>query len=348
MKKNLLATALIAVVLITSDMAIAQTPKPQAGLNGAGATFPGALYKSWFDHYNDVPVAYKAIGSGEGVRELQYGHVDFGASDAPMTDAQLKEATGGEVLHIPTAIGAIVIAYNLPGVGKIKLSADVLADIYLGEIDNWSDHRLVVDNSQLASVDQRIIVIYRSDGSGTTFGFTSYLSGESSSFKSRIGAATAVYWPVGGWSKGNDGVADEIQNNPYSIGYIDLNFAISHKLTYAALKNRSGHFIDPTLTSVTAAAASLGTNVPPDLRFSLIDTSGADAYPISTATWQLVYKNQTDQAKAAKIAKLLWWEIHDGQKYNQSLNYAVIPPGIRAQSETLLRSINYKGTPVLK
>ena len=257
-------------------------------LNGAGATFPAPLYQKWFDEYaklTGVQVNYQAIGSGGGIKGLQDQTVDFGASDAPMTDEQLATARGGEVFHIPTALGAIVATYNLPNTStQLRFTGDTLAGIFLGDIQKWNDPRLVADNPDLASVNQDIVVVHRSDGSGTTFGFTDYLSAVSTDWQQKVGKGTSVNWPVGLGGSGNPGVAGEVQQNPYAIGYVELIYAIQNNLGYGTVQNAAGSFINPSLDSVTAAAASAAGTVPADLRFSIVNPPGATAYPISTAT----------------------------------------------------------------
>src|SRR5438445_3745985 len=269
-------------------------PGEAKSLNGAGATFPAPLYQKWFDEYSkltQVQVNYQPIGSGGGIKGLQDQTIDFGASDAPMTDEQIQAAKGGEVFHIPTALGAIVATYNLPNVSaRLKFTGDTLAGIFLGDIQKWNDPKLVADNPDLANVNQDIVVVHRSDGSGTTFGFTDYLSTASKDWQQKVGKGTSVNWPVGLGGNGNPGVAGEVQQNPNSIGYVELIYAIQNKLGYGQVKNKSGQWIDPSLESVTAAAASMQT-IPADLRFSIVDSPGPTAYPISTATWLLAYKN---------------------------------------------------------
>src|SRR5579859_1732077 len=321
---------------------------PSAGeakaLNAAGATFPAPLYQKWFDEYakiTQVQVNYQAIGSGGGIKGIQDQTIDFGASDAPMTDEQLGAAKGGPIYHIPSALGAIVMTYNIPEVNaKLKFTGATIAGIFLGDISKWNDPKLVADNPELAQVNQDIVTVHRSDGSGTTFGFTDYLSTVSPDWKSKVGSATSVNWPVGLGGSGNPGVAGEVQQNPYSVGYVELIYALGNKLSYGMVKNKAGQWIDASLDSVTAAAAASSGNIPPDLRFSIVNAPGDQSYPISTATWLLVYKNQTDAAKGTAIARLAWWGTHDGQKFNKDLSYATVPDAITTISEQFIRSIN--------
>ena len=325
-------------------------PNEAKNLTGAGATFPAPLYQKWFDEYvklTQVQVNYQAIGSGGGIKGIQDITVDFGASDAPMTDDQLKAATGGPIFHIPTALGAIVATYNIPGVSaKLKFTGANLAAIFLGDVTKWNDPKLVADNPELANVNQDIVVVHRSDGSGTTFGFTDYLSAVSPDWLQKVGKGTSINWPVGLGGNGNPGVAGEVQQNPNSIGYVELIYAVQNKLGYAQVKNKTGQWIDPSLDSVTAAAASMQT-IPADLRFSIVDAPGPTSYPISTATWLLAYKNMTDQSKAVALTRLLWWATHDGQKFNNDLTYATVPPALTARSEDFIRQINVNGTAAL-
>ena len=320
-------------------------------LNAAGATFPAPLYQKWFDEYaklTQVQVNYQAIGSGGGVKGIQDQTVDFGASDAPMTDEQLKSARGGEILHIPTALGAIVPTYNVPNIKtKLNFTGATLAGIFLGDISKWNDPKLVADNPELAQVNQDIVVVHRSDGSGTTFGWTDYLSTVSPEWSSKVGKATSVNWPTGLGGSGNSGVAGEVKQNPYSVGYVELIYAVQNKMDYGQVKNKAGQWIDPSLDSVTAAAADSLQTIPADLRFSIVDAAGDRSYPISTATWLLVYKTQTDQPKAVALTRLLWWATHDGQKLNKDLEYAVVPDGLTTRSEQFIKQIVVNGKSAL-
>jgi phosphate transport system substrate-binding protein len=321
-------------------------------LSAAGSTFGAPLYKAWFGAYKEhigVDVGYLGNGSGAGVKLLINRQVDLAGSDAPMTDDQIALAKGGDVIQVPTALGAIVMTYNLPGITqKVRFTAETIAGIYRGDIRRWNDSRLVADNPFLASVDQGIITVHRADGSGTTYGFTDYLSSVSSDWSRGPGKNTSVYWAVGVGAPGNKGVAGLIHDNPYSIGYVELVYALQNNLPYGQVKNQAGRFVDPTLESVTAAAASLGAKVPADLRFSVVNAPGDDAYPICTATWLIVYKNQTDAAKATAVARLLWWATHDAQAGNKALGYAPVPAALQAKSDALIRQINVGGKSALQ
>jgi phosphate transport system substrate-binding protein len=318
-------------------------------LNGAGATFPAPLYQKWFEAYSkltQVQVNYQPIGSGGGIKGIQDQTLDFGATDAPMTDEQLRAAKGGEIFHIPTALGAIVPTYNIPNVKtKLNFTGATLAGVFLGDIQKWNDPKLVADNPDLAGVNRDIVVVHRSDGSGTTFGFTDYLSTVNPDWQKKVGKGTSVNWPVGLGGSGNPGVAGEIQQNPYSLGYVELIYAVQNNLGYGMVKNKAGKFVDPSLDSVTAAAAASAQTIPPDLRFSIVDAPGDNSYPISTATWLLAYKTMTDQAKAIALTRMLWWTTHDGQRVNKDMAYATVPDAITARSEEFIRQIAVGGKP---
>ncbi|MBV9353938.1 MAG: phosphate ABC transporter substrate-binding protein PstS, partial [Chloroflexi bacterium] len=320
-------------------------------LTGAGSTLAAPLYTKWFDVYKGVTgvqVNYQPIGSGGGIQAIQGQTVDFGASDAPMSNDQMAQAKGGPIFHIPTALGAVTLTYNLPNVtGQLKLTGDDIAQIYLGNISKWNDAKLVADNPQLADVNQDIITVHRSDGSGTTFTFTDYLSQVSPDFKSQVGSGTAVNWPGGLGGNGSAGVTGQIQQTTYSIGYVELNYTLQNKLPYALVKNQAGNFVDASkLEGITAALANSAPNVPPDLRFDIVNAPGDTSYPISTGTWILAYQNYTDQAKALAIVRVLWWGIHDGQQYNEPLFYGTIPAQINATSESFIRKMTVNGNPI--
>lgn len=265
-----------------------------------------------------------------------------------MTDQQLADAKGGPIFHIPAALGAIVPTYNVPEVSSTQLNftPDDLAGIYVGDIGMWNDPRLVADNPALAHLEQPIVVVHRSDGSGSTFGFTDYLSSVSPDWKSAVGKGTSVNWPVGLGANGNPGVAAEVQQDPYAIGYVELIYAIQNNIGYGTVMNSAGHFINPSLQSVTAAAASAATSVPADLRFSIVNAPGPDAYPISTATWLLAYRDMTDRAKGLALTRMLWWATHDAQRFNNDLTYATVPPEITQRSEAFIKQIAVNGQPI--
>lgn len=349
-----LALVAAAIALLVSSVGLVGAACPKQGvkeLTGAGATFPYPLYSKMFDEYNKecgVRVNYQSIGSGGGIRQLQQMTVDFGASDGIMTNEQKKEAKGGKVLHVPTVAGAVVIAYNIPGTSKeqIKLTPDVLADIYLKKIAKWSDPRIKVLNPNLKLPDQDIAVIHRSDGSGTTFIFTSYLSKVSTDWKDKVGNATSVNWPGDVGGKGNEGVANSVKQIPGSIGYIELAYAEQNKIPYAQLRNKAGKFIEPSLDS--AAKAADVKDLPDDMEVMITDSSNPEAYPISGFTWLLLYANQTDAAKGDAVAQLAWWMIHQGEKYAKPLGYAPLQGTAVKKAETLLKQIKADNKVVLK
>ena len=319
-------------------------------LNGAGATFPAALYSKWFNEYEKltkVQVNYQSIGSGGGIKSIQDQTVDFGATDGPMTDEQLAAAKGGDILHIPAALGAVVPTYNLPGInGVLNFTPETLAGIFLGDIRKWNDPKLVADNPQLANVNQDIAVVHRSDGSGTTYIWVDYLSTVNKTWEQTVGRGTSVNWPTGLGGKGNEGVAGEVKQNAYSIGYVELIYALQNKLGAGAVKNRAGKFVEPNLDSVTAAAANVAQTVAPDLRVSIVDSPGEAAFPISGFTWLLAYKNMTDGPKGLALTRMLWWGTHDAQKFNAELGYAPVPREITPKSDEMIRQITVDGKPV--
>jgi len=327
-------------------------PNADVRLQGAGASFPAPLYQKWFSEYNKItPNAkfdYQSIGSGGGIKQISAKTVDFGASDAPMKDEELKGAPG-EILHIPTVLGAVVVTYNLPSVTTdLKLTPDAIAGVYLGKITKWSDPAIAASNPGVSFPDATINVVRRSDGSGTSYVWTDYLSKVSSEWKEKIGAGTMVNWPaIGVGAKGNEGVTGSVKSTPNSLGYVELIYAEQNKLPYAAVRNSSGEFVKPSLESVTAAAAAAAGQMPDDLRVSITDAAGKGAYPISSFTYFLVYKNQDDQAKGNALVKFLWWSIHDGEKMAKDLLYSPLPPEITAKAEQKIKSITSQGKPLL-
>ncbi len=319
-------------------------------MNGAGATFPYPIYSKWFDEYAKVDKSarfnYQSIGSGGGIRQISERTVDFGASDGPMSDEQIKK-TPGELLHIPTVLGAVVVTYNLPGNPKLRFTPDVLADIFLGKITKWNDTRIAAANPGIGLPDQPILVVHRSDGSGTTYIWTDYLSKVSEEWKTKVGRGTSVNWPVGLGGKGNEGVAGQVKNTPGSLGYVELAYAITNKLPFASIRNMAGRFVDPSIESTTAAAAGAAKDMPSDFRVSITNPPGENAYPVASFTWLLVYKDQRDQAKGKALVKFLEWAIHDGQKYAPALLYAPLPPQVVKMVEAKIQQITFQGRPLL-
>jgi phosphate transport system substrate-binding protein len=309
---------------------LSATASAQMMINGAGATFPYPIYSKWFDAYTKVDASvrfnYQSIGSGGGQKQILSQTVDFGASDGPMSDDNLAKAPG-KILHIPTVAGAVVITYNLPGNPALKLDGDTIAGMYLGQIKKWNDPKLTALNPGVKLPDQDIVVVHRSDGSGTTFIFTDYLSKVSSEWKSKAGNNTSVNWPTGIGGKGNEGVSGQVKQTPGAVGYVELIYAKQNKMPYADVKNSAGEFVKATPDSVTAALAT--ADVPEDFRFSMTNAPGKDAYPISGATWLLVYEQQKDPAKGKKLVAFLKWALTDGEKMATALDYAPLPDALR-------------------
>jgi phosphate transport system substrate-binding protein len=322
--------------------ALAATASAQMTINGAGATFPYPIYSKWFDAYAKIDPSvrfnYQSIGSGGGQKQILAQTVDFGASDGPMSDENLAKAPG-KLLHIPTVAGAVVITYNLPGAPTLKLDGATIADIYLGKITKWNDPRIAAMNSGTQLPNDDIVVVHRSDGSGTTFIFTDYLSKVSPEWKSKVGNNTSVSWPTGLGGKGNEGVSGQVKQTPNSIGYVELIYALQNKMPYADLKNAAGNLVKPSLESVTAALAT--ANIPDDFRFSMTNAPGKDAYPICGATWLLVYEQQKDAAKGKKIVEFLKWAETDGESMAKDLDYAPLPTNLQQRVLTRIGEIKY-------
>ncbi|MBU5638164.1 phosphate ABC transporter substrate-binding protein PstS [Geomonas sp. Red69] len=336
-KKAFLALALVAAVGAAGE-ASAETL-----INGAGATFPYPLYSKWFSEYakvdKSVKFNYQSIGSGGGIKQITAQTVDFGASDKFLSDAELKGAPG-KLIHIPTVMGAVVVTYNLPGVPSgIKLNSEDLANIYLGKITKWNDPRIADDNKGVNLPAKPIIVVHRSDGSGTTSIFTDYLAGVNAEWAQKVGKGASVKWPVGLGGKGNEGIAGQIKTTPYSIGYVELAYAFENKLPYASLKNKAGVFVEPSIKSTSAAAAAAVKGMPADYRISLVNQPGKDAYPVVGFTWLLVYENQKDPAKGKKLVEFLNWSMTKGQKMAAPMLYAPLPESVVKMVQKTIKSI---------
>jgi len=321
-------------------------------LQGAGASFPFPLYQKWFSEYNKVHANakfdYQSIGSGGGVKQISSNTVDFAGSDAPMTDQQLKDAPA-ELIHIPSIMGAVVITYNIPNVtGSLKFSGETIAGIYLGNIKKWNDPKITADNPGITFPAADITVVSRSDPSGTSFVFTDYLSKVSPEWKDKVSSGTAVKFPVGVSAKGNEGVTGQVKQAPNSIGYVELIYAEGNKLPYADVKNSAGQFVKPSIQTVSNAAAGAASSMPPDLRVSITNAPGADAYPISTFTYFLAYKDQKDEAKGKALVDFLWWATHDGQKMAPDLVYAPLPAEVVQKDEEKIKSITSSGKQLYK
>lgn len=309
-------------------------------LNGAGATFPYPLYSKWMSEYNkqnpNVKINYQSIGSGGGIRQILAGTVDFGASDAPMSDDEMKKAPR-TLHHIPATLGGVAITYNLDGVKGLKLSPEALAGIYLGTITKWNDAKIAETNAGVTLPDQGITVAYRSDGSGTTAVFSDYLAKVSSDWKDKVGVGKSLKWPKGLGAKGNEGVTGQVKTTKGAVGYVELAYAITSNLEVAALKNKAGEFVKPSIDAITAAAA--GEALPESLTTSITDSPGKGAYPISSYSYLLVYEDTKDTTKGEALAKFMWWAIHDGQKLAADLHYAPLPDAVVKQVETRLKQL---------
>jgi len=319
-------------------------------LQGAGATFPNPLYQKWVSEYGklhpNVRIDYQSIGSGGGIKQIQAQTVDFGASDAPMTDADLK-ATPGEILHIPTVLGAVVVTYNVPTITQpLHLSPEVIADIFLGKIKKWDDQHIKQENPGASLPAADITVVHRAESSGTSFVFTDYLAKVSPEWKEKVGADKQPKWPVGQGGKGNEGVTGQIKQQPNTIGYVELAYATQNKLPAALIKNASGKFIEPSIDAVVAAAASASAQTPEDLRVSITNATGENAYPISSYTYILAYKEQKNADKGKALVDFLWWGIHDGEQFAKDLQYAPLPKEIVTRTEAKINSITSGGEPL--
>ena len=323
-------------------------PVSAQSLTGAGATFPNPIYTKWFDAYNKktgIQINYQSIGSGGGIRQFTEGTVDFGASDGPMNESQIQ-AVNGNVLHVPTVLGAVAVTYNLPVLGntQLKFDGNLLVDIFMGRVTNWNDPKIAALNPGVKLPDQDLIVVHRSDGSGTTYVFTDYLNKFSREWKDKVGYATSVNWPVGLGGKGNEGVTQQIKQTEGALGYVELIYAISNKLPYAQVKNEAGNFITPSLETVTAAAA--GTKLPKDtdFRVSITNAPGDQAYPIASFTWLLVKKDNKDAAKAKLIRDFLTWMITpEAQKMAAELHYAPLPDPVVSLVQARLPTLKASG-----
>ncbi|MGC9987417.1 MAG: phosphate ABC transporter substrate-binding protein PstS [Terriglobales bacterium] len=330
--------ALLLAVLVLALPVMAQTT-----LNGAGATFPNPIYSKWFSEYNklhpDIQINYQSLGSGAGIRQVLSGTVDFGASDTPMSDEQLAQSKT-KILHIPTVLGAVVPAYNVPGIsGDIKFTPEALAGIFLGKIQKWNDSVIAQANPGVKFPDKPIIVVHRSDGSGTTFIFTDYLSKVSKDWESSVGKGASPKWPVGLGGKGNEGVAGQIRQLEGAIGYIELVYAVENKITYGSVKNAAGNFVKASLDTVTEAAASV-KDMPADFRVSITNAPGKTAYPISSFTWLLIPQEAQDPKKGKIISDFLKWMVTDGQKMTNQLSYAPLPKSVVEKVKAVIPQIH--------
>jgi len=326
--------------VLGGSLLLAAQTNAQTLINGAGSTFDYPAFTKWFEAYgkdhSDVRFNYQSIGSGGGQQQLLKETVDFGASDAPMTDEMMAKAPG-KILHLPVVVGGEAIAYNLPGNPKLKLDADTLAGIYLGQITKWNDPKIAALNPDVTLPDLPIVVVHRSDGSGTTFIFADYLCNVSPVWADSVGKGTSVKWPVGLGGKGNEGVSGQISQLPGAIGYVELAYAQQNKMTYAEMKNAAGNFLYPTLETVSAALAT--AKIPEDFRFSMVNAPGDNSYPIAGASWVLVYQHPKNAERGQKLVSFLKWAVTDGQKLSGDLYYAPLPENVVQRELTLLDTI---------
>lgn len=339
--RTVLSLALAASVACTAaDRDAADQPAAASrsvDLNGAGATFPYPIYSKWFSDYasqSGVRINYGSVGSGAGIKQLSEGTVDFGATDSPMTDEEMTGSRGGKVLHFPTVLGAAVITYNLPEVtAPLRLNGSLVADIFLGRITEWDDPRILAENPGVQLPDSKILVVHRSDGSGTSYIFTDYLTAVSHSWAAGPGRGKSVAWPVGIGGRGNEGVAGQVKQTPGSVGYVELAYARQNRLPAAALRNAAGNYVEPTIESISAAAAGAmsSVDVGSDYRVSIVNATGDSVYPIASFTWLLVYEIQSDSVKGRKLADFMRWMYADGQRSAASLDYAPLPEALAQQ-----------------
>jgi phosphate transport system substrate-binding protein len=341
------AAILVGIALLTSLGGIATAA---TSLTGAGATFPYPIYSKWFDTYHEktgIEINYQSIGSGGGIQQIKAGTVDFGASDAALSDARLKEMPR-RILHFPTVGGAVVMAYNLPSVRQpLHLTSQIISGIYMGKITTWNDKMIAAANPGVALPGAPILPVHRSDGSGTTSIFTTYLSAVDGAWKEMVGANTSVSWPAGIGGKGNEGVSGLVRQTQGAIGYVELAYAKQNKLPVAHIKNRSGAFIEPTIASTTAAAEGAAAMLAKDVRFPIVNSPAPGAYPICGLTFLLVYQDQKDADKAQALAGFIQWAIHEGQSVAPTLDYAPLPDAVVKVDEANLRKLTIGGKPLL-
>ena len=331
------------IVLLCLALALVIPACAQTTINGAGATFPYPMYSKWFSEYHnahpDIQINYQSIGSGGGIRQVIAGTVDFGASDGPMTDEQLAESKI-KIQHIPTVLGAVVPAYNVSGIsGELRFAPETIADICLGKITSWNDKAIANDNPGVKLPDRPIVLVHRSDGSGTNYIFTDYLSKVSGEWKDKVGKGTSVKWPVGLGAKGNEGVAGMIRQMDGAFGYVELIYAIQNKIPYAAVRNSAGNWLKGSLEGATAAAASVKT-MPADYRVSITNAPGKDAYPISSFTWLLIPSPAKDSARGKILVDFLHWMLESGEKMTTQLNYAPLPDNVAAKVAETVKQLH--------
>ena len=331
---------LVEAACVSGNPAASGVQNAQVSINAAGATFPAAIYQKWFNEFKGAKINYQSLGSGAGIQQLTQGTVDFGASDMPMKDAQIA-AMKVQPLHFPTVLGAVVPVYNIPGVPTdLKFTQDALAGIYLGEIKLWNDPKIAAENQGVKLPNAEIITVHRSDGSGTTFIWTEYLSKISPGWRSKVGVNSSVSWPVSGLAgKGNEGVAGTVKQTPNSIGYVELVYAAKNNMSVGLIRNKSGQYIKASVSSVTAAAAAAANEIPADFRVSITDPPGADAYPISSFTYLLIPSKIDDAAKRKALIDFLGWMLTTGQQDAPALDYAPLPAAIVAKEQAQIAAI---------
>src|SRR5216117_2112491 len=339
MKSLKFSRKILASVLL---IGVTATASAQMMINGAGATFPYPIYSKWFDEYAKVDPSvrfnYQSIGSGGGQKQILAQTVDFGASDGPMSDENLAKAPG-KILHIPTVAGADVLTYNLPGSPKLNFDGPTIVAVFMGKITKWNDPKIQAQNSGLKLPDMDIVVVHRSDGSGTTYIWVDYLSSVSQEWEGKVGRGTSVKWPVGLGGKGNEGVAGQVKQLPGTIGYVELAYAKQNKLPYADVKNAAGKYITPSIESITEALAT--AKIPDDFRFSMVNAPGEKSYPIAGATWLLVYEQQKDATKGKKLVEFLNWAITQGEGMTSALDYAALPENLQKRVSERIKTIKY-------
>jgi len=348
---GVLALPLVGCGAQNSNIPVGQEKIEPVTLTGAGSTFVYPLLNQQIEAYRknnpSIVVNYQGNGSGTGIKQVSEQTIDFGATEVPMSDEQLKAAKGGTVLQIPLTLGAVAVTYNIPDAPKeLKLEPEVLADIFLGTITDWNDQRIATDNPGVTLPDLKIAVAHRSDGSGTTYILSDYLSRISPVWFSKVGKGTSVNWPVGIGGKGNASIAGTIQQTPGSIGYVELAYAVQNKLPVATLQNKEGKWVAPSLQG--ASAAAVASKISTDMRVSIVNAPGVDTYPISGFTWALLYQDQRDKAKGSALVKFLNWSIHEGQTMSEGLLYAKLPPDLVIREEAMLKTITSEGQPLLK
>ena len=345
MKKRISRFTVLATFVLAAcskQSPVASTAQAQMLINGAGSSFDNPAFMLWKESYtkahSDVQINYQSVGSGAGIKQLLSQTVDFGASDAPMTDEAMKHAPG-KILHIPVVAGAVAITYNLPDSPKLKFDADTLAGIYLGEITKWNDPKIVALNPGVTLSDTPIVVVHRSDGSGTTFIFTDYLSVVSKDWATKVGKSVSVSWPTGVGGKGSEGVSGQVKQLPGAIGYVELAYAEQNKLPVANLKNADGKFVTPSPDSVSKAMST--ATIPDDFRFSMVNAPGEGSYPIAGASWVLLYQKQSDAKKGKALVNFLKWCVTDGQQMSPKLDYAALPDNVQQRELKLLDTVTY-------